>query len=329
MSMRKRFEPIMQPRIVFSRSTMSAPGSSTLVPAGTTPIMTIVPPLRVMRTAWRTVAGVPIASKAYQRLLVHRHGLGEGAEMHELRDRLAVLRKPGRLVRAARGRRALAEVRAPGDAVLARAAERREAADHVVAGRHVAYLAAHVLDDARRLVPEDGRQRARERSLEDVEVAVADPGGGGPHDHLARPRRVDPDVLDAERLADRAHHGGLHADSHTSGSDSRPRRKIIGFQRGSPGASARAGSRRNTVSRTTRASRRASHAPRQKWIPQAKARWRSGCRRTSSASGSGNCRGSRLADAMKGTTMSPRRIVRPRQGTSSVATFTVAGTGPS
>src|SRR5882724_3962712 len=51
MSVRKRFEPIMHPKIVFSRSTMSAPGSSTFVPAGTTPIMTIVPPLRVIRTA--------------------------------------------------------------------------------------------------------------------------------------------------------------------------------------------------------------------------------------------------------------------------------------
>ena len=64
MSIRKRFDPIMQPRIVFSRSTMSAPGSSTLVPTVTTPSMTIVPPLRAIRTACRTVAGVPIASNA-------------------------------------------------------------------------------------------------------------------------------------------------------------------------------------------------------------------------------------------------------------------------
>ena len=53
----------MQPRILFSRSTMSAPGSSTLMPAGTTPIMTIVPPLRVMRTAWRTVADIVLREK--------------------------------------------------------------------------------------------------------------------------------------------------------------------------------------------------------------------------------------------------------------------------
>jgi len=100
----------------------------------------------------------------------------------------------------------------------------------------------HVLDDAR-LVPEDGRERVRERSLEDVEVAVADARGGGADDHLARPRRVDLYLLDAEGLADRAHHGSLHPDPQVCGSDSSPRRKIIGFQRGAPGASARSGSR--------------------------------------------------------------------------------------
>jgi hypothetical protein len=64
MSKRKRFDLILHPRSDFSRSTMSAPGSSTFVPAGITPTMTVVPPLRVMRTAWRTVVGTPIASKA-------------------------------------------------------------------------------------------------------------------------------------------------------------------------------------------------------------------------------------------------------------------------
>src|SRR6185295_11823933 len=136
-------------------------------------------------------------------------------------------------------------------------------ADHVVARRDVAHVAADLFDDAGRLVAEDGRQRVRERSFEDVEIAVADPGGGAPDEYLARPGRADLDILDAERLADRTHHGRLHRASHARASDSSPRRKIIGFQRGSPGASARSGNRRKTLSRTTRASRRASHAPRQ------------------------------------------------------------------
>src|SRR5262245_17719273 len=57
MSKRKRLDPIMHPRTDFSRSTMSAPGSSTFAPAGTTPTMTVVPPLRVTRPACRTVVG--------------------------------------------------------------------------------------------------------------------------------------------------------------------------------------------------------------------------------------------------------------------------------
>src|SRR3989442_155666 len=102
--------------------------------------------------------------------------------------------------------------------------------------RQVAQAAPGALDDPRRLVPEDGRERARERSFEDVEIAVADPRGGGSDDHLAGSRRIDAELLDAEGLADRAHHGGLHPGVHPSGSDSSPRRKIIGFQRRSPGA---------------------------------------------------------------------------------------------
>src|SRR5207249_10982201 len=40
-----------------------------------------------------------IGTDPYQRVLVHQHALGEGAQMRELVDRLAVLREPGRLDR--------------------------------------------------------------------------------------------------------------------------------------------------------------------------------------------------------------------------------------
>src|SRR5262249_11710409 len=70
-----------------------------------------------------------VAADSDEGVLVHEHPLREGAEMHELDDRLAVLREPGRLARAAHGRFALAEVRAAGQAVLAGAAKGREAAD--------------------------------------------------------------------------------------------------------------------------------------------------------------------------------------------------------
>src|SRR5439155_15902148 len=44
-----------------------------------------------------------VGTDAYERVLVYQHALGEGAQMHELRDPLAVLREAGPLVRAAHG----------------------------------------------------------------------------------------------------------------------------------------------------------------------------------------------------------------------------------
>src|SRR6185436_19431639 len=146
------------------------------------------------------------------------------------------------------------------------------------------------------------RHGIRERPVEHVKVAVADARRDGPDEHLARARRAELDVLDDERLADGAHDGGSHEWLHVRGSPSSPRRKIIGFQRGAGAPRARFGSRRSTVSSTTRPSRRASQAPRQKWMPHAKATWRSMARRTSSVSGAANWLGSRFADARKGTT---------------------------
>jgi hypothetical protein len=99
---------------------------------------------------------------------VHEHAFGEGAQVDELRDGLAVLREPGRLVGTAHGRLALAEIRTSGDAVLARAAERRQTPDHVIAGYHVADGAADGLHHAGGLVTEHDRTGFRERSLEHV-----------------------------------------------------------------------------------------------------------------------------------------------------------------
>src|SRR2546425_160259 len=49
-------------------------------------------------------------------------------------------------------------------------------------------------------------------------------GVDGPDENLPRPWCVDPDVLDAEGLADGAHHGRLHVHPYVRGSDSSPRK---------------------------------------------------------------------------------------------------------
>ena len=72
-------------------------------------------------------------------------------------------------------------------------------------------LQPDLLDDPGRLVAEDGGRGERVEAVDEVEVAVADAGGDGAHQHLAPDGLVDVDVLDGERLMRPVEHGGLHA----------------------------------------------------------------------------------------------------------------------
>ena len=66
-----------------------------------------------------------------------------------------------------------------------------------------------LLDDARRLVAQDGRHRPRVTTGDNVEVAAADATGGGPNQNLVGFRVVDLDAFDAERRAHVLQNGGL------------------------------------------------------------------------------------------------------------------------
>src|SRR5438132_1558948 len=78
----------------------------------------------------------------------------------------------------------------------------REAGDDVIAGRDRSYLGADCLDDTSALMAENDGPVEREApdAVDDVEIAVAHPGGGGTDQHLAAPRLVDVDRLDRQRL---------------------------------------------------------------------------------------------------------------------------------
>ena len=66
------------------------------------------------------------------------------------------------------------------------------------------------LDDAGGLVAEDGGGRERVEAVDEVQVAVADAGGDGAHEHLAADGLVDVDVLDRERLVRTVEDGCFH-----------------------------------------------------------------------------------------------------------------------
>jgi hypothetical protein len=107
-----------------------------------------------------------VGPDAHERVLVHEHALGEGAQMHELHDRRAVLRETRRLTGTAHRR--LRRRRGSGVRRCSTRTCRRTptAADDVIAGCDVAHLGADRLDDARGLVAEHRRGRVRERTFE-------------------------------------------------------------------------------------------------------------------------------------------------------------------
>src|SRR5262249_59331903 len=93
-----------------------------------------------------------------------------------------------------------AEIRAPGDAEFALAALGYVERNHVIADREAGHARAHLLDDARALVAEDGREQPRRiATAHRVRVGVADAGGGEPDQALARRRPGGIDVVDLER----------------------------------------------------------------------------------------------------------------------------------
>ena len=63
---------------------------------------------------------------------------------------------------------------------------------------HRAHLRADLLDDAGALVAQHRRQRIGIGALDEVQVGVADAGGGGADQHLVRPGLADLHVLDLE-----------------------------------------------------------------------------------------------------------------------------------
>ena len=103
-----------------------------------------------------------------------------------------------------------AERRPARQALLAVAAEHRQAGDDVVAGLDVGDVGADLLDDAGRLVAEHGGQRVRVQPLDEVQVGVAQPGAGRAHQHLARSWLAQADILDDQRLVHFVQDGGLH-----------------------------------------------------------------------------------------------------------------------
>ena len=86
----------------------------------------------------------------------------------------------------------------------------------MIAGLHVCDALADRFDDARGFVAHDDGRIDRERAVDEVEIAVAQPRVRGAHEDLLRAGQVDDQLFDLERLGDFAKYGGVHAGERTA-----------------------------------------------------------------------------------------------------------------
>src|ERR687897_176550 len=245
----------------FSASSSKA-GSATSTPCGAMPTTIAVAPARSTSQARRIVAGEPTASKAWSTPPGTRSSTAPAppstasvAPRARASSRLAASRstatmRPAPAVLPARaveqrprprpGARDLAEVAPPRRAGRAAPAGGHEAERHMVAGGHVRDALPHRLDHAGALVAEHHRHAAgAEVAVGEVQVGVADAGGGDAHEQLAGARRVELELLHGERLVVRVQHGGadLHAMRCASSASRSGRAPTPGPSRGPTGPS--------------------------------------------------------------------------------------------
>jgi hypothetical protein len=146
------------------------------------------------------------------RVLVQQHLLGIARNADELAKGLTVLRQP-RGCRLGPGDDAAgAQVGVTRQALRAATAKAGETGDDMVAGPHRRDIRADRLDNAGALVPQHDRPVEREAAdpVDDMQVAVANAGRDGVHQHLAAQRLVDIDGLDRQRFQHLAENSSLH-----------------------------------------------------------------------------------------------------------------------
>ena len=80
----------------------------------------------------------------------------------------------------------------------------------MVTGLEVGHVLADGFHHTRRLMAQHGGQRIGVQAVDEVQVAVAQAGGGGADQHLAAARLRDVDVLDGHRLVGGVEDGGFH-----------------------------------------------------------------------------------------------------------------------
>ena len=172
--------------------------TATVAPGGTFAVLNTAPrPVVTAQPHERGDVDRHLVLELQQRLLGKEHLLGEPADARELVDRDAVLGQR-RAEAGGAGGPVLAHVRTTGRARRTQSARGRRAHDHLVARPEVGDVGTDGFDDARRLVAQHRRHADRERALDAVQVAVAQPRGIRVHQYLVGSDRSHFEIGDVE-----------------------------------------------------------------------------------------------------------------------------------
>jgi hypothetical protein len=148
-------------------------------------------------------------------VLIYQQLLGERPEVGLLIDPFSADRDPCGQPWPASGcspsaRRVGAQMSAAAQAELAGTAECANAGDHVVPRPHVCDVGTDIDYHACRFVPNDERELLREASVDNAQIAMADPRGCRGDHHLAFARDVERRVLDKKPLSQASQDSRFH-----------------------------------------------------------------------------------------------------------------------
>ncbi|MNM97708.1 hypothetical protein D3C81_1102200 [compost metagenome] len=146
-------------------------------------------------------------------VFVHQHLLGEPGQVDELRHRLVHVGQAWLFVLATLGFRRHTARQVTGHAVIAVTAEHGQAGDHMVAGLDRAHFGADLLDHASGFMAQHHGARVRERTVDDVQVRVANADRFGADQHFARARFADAHFFDDQRGSNLMEYSSFHGSS--------------------------------------------------------------------------------------------------------------------
>ncbi|MNX54432.1 hypothetical protein D3C86_851600 [compost metagenome] len=154
-----------------------------------------------------------VAADRHAGVFMHQHLLGKPGQVDELRDRLLHVSQARLFILAALGFRRHAARQMTGHAVVAMATEHGQARDYMIAGLDRAHFGTDLFDHTGRLVAQHQRPRIRKRTIDHVQIRMADTHRFGTDQHFTRARFADAHFFNDQWGSNLMEYGSFHGSS--------------------------------------------------------------------------------------------------------------------